>query len=244
MIHGRNLRVTLNGITIAGCKSCSMDSSTSFLPTSSPSNGRWETCLPDRNSWKITADALLTNAAGFMVLQNAYHAQTELTVRYYDETFGINLTGKVYIERLNSNGSVGSLGRYSVSLRGNGSLSNYSGETISPRVLVQSLGWYYDDTGQDSFDPIDDENSMVRGLQFTLTEDATVRVIPGDVTVLFGTSSLITAIQDKEYIQYGQEYDNVIITTTDVQLTAGTYYLCYNFKDDTADDPVLINLTH
>ena len=243
MIHGRNLILAIGGTALAGSKSCSVDVQQSFIPVASPTSGRWEESVPERLNWKITSEGLLVAAADYNTLLNAQRNGTKLTIRYYDSTYGINQTGSAYIESLSINGAVGSLTRCSVSLRGTGALSNYSGETITPRLLVQSMGWYYDDTGQDSFDPIDDENSMVRGLQFTLTEDATVRVIPGDVTVFFGTSSLITAIQDKEYIQYGQEYDKVITTTTDVQLTAGTYYLCYNFKDDTADDPVLINLT-
>lgn len=242
MIHGRNLILAIGGTPLAGSKSCSVDCQQSFIPTASPTSGRWTECYPERLSWKITSEGLLSTPENYNTLLNAWRNGTLLTIRYYDSTYGINQTGNAYIENLSINGAVGSLTRCSVSLRGNGSLTNYSGEVISPTVLVQVMGWYYDDTGQDTFEPIDEENGLVRGLKFTLTEAATVRVIPGDVTVMFGTSSLITAIQNKEMITYLQEYNQVITATNDLQLAAGTYYLCYNYKDDTAEDPVLINL--
>ena len=242
MIHGRNLILAIGGQPLAGSKSCSVDCQQSFIPTASPTSGRWTECYPERLNWKITSEGLLATPENYNTLLNAWRNGTLLTIRYYDSTYGINQTGNAYIESLSINGAVGSLTRCSVSLRGNGSLTNYSGEVINPTVLVQVMGWYYDDTGQDTCAPIDEENGLVRGLQFTLNEYGMVRVIPGDVTVMFGTSSLITAIQDKEMITYQSEYDQVFTATTDIRLAAGTYYMCYNYKDDTAEDPVLINL--
>ena len=242
MIHGRNLILALGGTPLAGAKSCSIDCGQSFIPVASPTSGRWKEYRPEMLEWKISSEGLLVDPALYNTLDQAWRNGTLLTIRFYDSTYGINKTGQAYIENMNYVAPVGSLAKYTVSLRGNGALTNYGGDTINPTVLVQVQGWYYDDTGQDSFDPIDEDGSMVRGLQFTLDSAATVRVIPGDVPVLFGTSSLIVAIQDKEYIQYGQEYDKVITETDEVQLAAGTYYICYNYEDSSYEDPVLINL--
>ena len=242
MIHGRNLILAIGGTALAGSKSCSVDVQQSFFPVASPTSGRWEESVPERLNWKITSEGLLVAAADYNTLLNAQRNGTKLTIRYYDSTYGINQTGSAYIESLSINGAVGSLTRCSVSLRGTGSLTNYEGETITPRLLVQELGWYYDDTGQGSYDPIDEENGLVQGLQFTLNEATTVRFYPYDTQIMLGTSSLIVAIQDKETIEESVEYDAVIYQTTDLQLAAGTYYICFNFKDDAMDTPKLVNL--
>ena len=186
----------------------------------------------------------MVSAASFIALFNAWQNSTELTVRFFDTTFGINLTGSVYVENLVANGSVGSLGQYNVSLRGNGELAPYEGTVITPTVLTTKTGWYYDDTGQGSFDPLDDAGAYVQGLQFTLTEATIVRVYPYDFNVMLGTNSnLITAIQNKNVIEEGQDYSQVVTgSVADLQLAAGTYYVCFNCPNDTGDEPKLINL--
>ena len=244
MILGKNIIVAIGSTPIACAKSGSLNEQKDMLPVASPTSGKWKENLPGRREWSVSVDALITTTAeNLNTLQSAYDNDTLLTLRIYDTQYGYNRTGTAYIQSLNVVAQEGSLAKLTATFVGTGSLTNYSGEVINPKVLVQVMGWYYDDTGQDTFEPIDDENGLVRGLKFTLTEAATVRVIPGDVTVMFGASSLISAIQNKEMITYLQEYNQVITSTNDLQLAAGTYYMCYNYKDDTAEDPVLINLS-
>ena len=59
---------------------------------------------------------------------------TEVTVRFYDTTYGINREGKAFVASATIDGSVGSLSKLSISLTGSEELETYKEENVAARV--------------------------------------------------------------------------------------------------------------
>jgi hypothetical protein len=242
MIHGRNLILAIGGQPLAGSKSCSVDCQQSFIPTASPTSGRWTECYPDRLNWKITSEGLHTTAANYNTLLNAWRNGTMLTIRYYDSTYGINQTGNAYIENLSINGAVGSLTRCSVSLRGNGSLSNYSGEVINPTVEIAYQDAYYLlQDGKAFYTVLEDTECKLLELQ--VNKLTRINVNPGGYTVMVthneGIYQPFFNQDDFSPAYYGC---TVFTPPGDILLQPGINYLIYTTSDDGADSPIITNL--
>lgn len=62
MLQGRNLIIAINGSTIAGAKSCSVDVQADTIKVSSPTDGEWEHIIAGRKSWQVQTSHLMPNA--------------------------------------------------------------------------------------------------------------------------------------------------------------------------------------
>lgn len=62
MLQGRNLIIAVNGTTIAGAKSCSVDVQADTIKVSSPTDGEWEHIIAGRKSWQVQTSHLMPNA--------------------------------------------------------------------------------------------------------------------------------------------------------------------------------------
>ncbi len=63
MLQGRNLIIAVDGSTIAGAKSCSVDVQADTIKVSSPTDGDWEHIIAGRKSWQVQTSHLMPNAA-------------------------------------------------------------------------------------------------------------------------------------------------------------------------------------
>lgn len=61
MLQGRNLIIAVNGSTIAGAKSCSVDVQSDTIKVSSPTDGEWEHIIAGRKSWQVQTSHLMPN---------------------------------------------------------------------------------------------------------------------------------------------------------------------------------------
>lgn len=61
ILQGRNLIIAVDGSTIAGSKSCSVDVQADTIKVSSPTDGEWEHIIAGRKSWQVQTSHLLPN---------------------------------------------------------------------------------------------------------------------------------------------------------------------------------------
>ena len=188
MILGKDLVLALNGTPLAAARSCSMHCGTSFLPACSPTDDHNERSIPERNNWNMSADALVATFASYKTLKTAWKNHTALTMRFYDTQFELNETGSVYIESLDIQGNVGSLVTMSVSLKGNGPISEYAGTTIPTTVEGENSNCYL--TVDGDIVTWNNENGCKVELRLlTLTERTKIRVTKGDADIVIFTGS-------------------------------------------------------
>ena len=234
MIHGENLILAINGTPLAASKSCSLSKSSSFIEVASPTAGDWESFVPSKKGWSMSADCLLGTMAAYKTLDAAWKAGTALTIRFFNTEYDENETGTAYIDNLNLDASKGNLAKMSISLKGSGPLSEYAGVEI-PLTDVQPGGVqgakyningsyaYYDDTDQDY------EFNCRR---FTLSKRTKVMFSLTYCTVIF--SDEIHILQDAENqstIDLQERNADYLLDTYAVWLNAGTYYAIFSTDD-------------
>ena len=61
MLQGRNLIIAVDGSTIAGAKSCSVDVQADTIKVSSPTDGEWEHIIAGRKRWQVQTSHLMPN---------------------------------------------------------------------------------------------------------------------------------------------------------------------------------------
>jgi len=243
MIHGRNLILALDGTPLAGSKSCSVDMQQSFLQVASPTSGRWEESVPERLSWKITSDGLLVEPANFNTLKAAMDNGTQVLIRFYDTNFGINQSGYAYIESLDYAASVGSLARYSVSLRGTGTLDSYPGTEIAMEEEVTVQGYYYYTAAQNTA-TYDNREGYTICYTLTLTERTQVRFASaGCDFILAAYNSDIAQNVDHGADIDMQEYDATWYSGAQVMwMNAGEYSIVFTTDSHVMHAPKLYKL--
>lgn len=126
MIYGRDLILSINGAPIAAAKSCTLAMEQSFLTVSNPFGSRWNEYIPERATWKVSANCLLADMANVSFLMDALANGTPLSVSFYDNQLQMPREGVAYIKSLSLEAAVDSLARMSVSLTGSGELTSFS----------------------------------------------------------------------------------------------------------------------
>ena len=235
MILGKNLILALNGTPLAAARSCILELQQSFLQSASPSTGNWEHSVPKRLSWSISADALVGTMDAYKTLDAAMDDGTLLTIRYYDTEYNLNKTGTAYIENLRLEGSVGSLMKMSVTLKGSGPISTYQGVAITMQ-LVDSHDGERVDVNDESATFVDDGDSTNCLRYFTLANRGLVRIVPNGEVVIMTMEGMIEQF-------YGDSHDFLLSAlhatnytqTIEVWLNAGTYYVLTSNLDDVQD---------
>lgn len=124
MIHGRDLIVALDGVAIAGAKSCKFNISQNFISTCSPTDGRVKDKHPTDYDWNVSVDCLVPSSNLSVALTDKLIAGTKCLLTFTDGS-GQNRAGWVYVKSCDENGSVGSLASFSASFESTGALFKY-----------------------------------------------------------------------------------------------------------------------
>ena len=121
MIHGRNLIVALDGVAVAGAKSCSLQLSQNFIEACAPNSGRVHEKRPTTYEWSVSVDCLVPNSNLPVSLKDKLIAGTKCLLTFTDGD-GDNRAGFVYVKSCDENGPVGSLATFNASFESSGAL--------------------------------------------------------------------------------------------------------------------------
>ena len=124
MIHGRNLIVSLDGVAIAGAKSCRLSISQEFLKACSPTASRTFDKIPTTYDWGVSADCLIPASTLSVSLTDKLIAGTKCMLTFTDGS-GQNRAGWVYVKNCDEAGPIGSLATFSASFESTGELYKY-----------------------------------------------------------------------------------------------------------------------
>ena len=240
---GKDLVLAIGGTPLAACRSCNIDKQQSFIPTASPTSGRWEQSTPERLAWSISADCLLGTMAAYKTLDAAQDAGTELTIRYYDTDYNLNKTGTAYIESLRLEGSVGSLCKMSVTLKGSGSLTTYGGVVINPTVDIAYQDAFYSLRDGKAF-YTQSEGAECKLLTLEADKPMRISVNPGGYVVMVThDASIYQPFFNQDDFSPAYYGCTVFTYPGEILLQPGTNYLIYTTSDDGADAPIIKNLS-
>ena len=130
MILGKNLIVSLDGVAIAGAKSCQLEMTRQFLQTCSPTESQVLEKIPTTYDWSISCDGLIPASSLTSGLEDKLIAGTKCFIIFTD-SIGNNRAGFVYVKSCRQSGSVGSLATYSVAFESTGRLYKYTEYTTA-----------------------------------------------------------------------------------------------------------------
>lgn len=125
MIHGRNLIVALDGVAIAGAKSCKLKISQDFIQACSPTEGRVMEKIPTTYDWSVSVDCLIPSSNLPVSLTDKLMEGTKCILTLIDGG-GQQRFGHVYVKSCDENGNVGSLATFSASFESTGALYKYA----------------------------------------------------------------------------------------------------------------------
>ena len=235
MIHGENLILAINGTPLAASKSCSLSKSSSFIEVAPPTAGDWEAFVPSKKAWSMSSDCLLGTMDAYKTLDAAWKAGTALTIRFFNTEYDENETGTAYIDSLNLDASKGNLAKMSVSLKGSGPLTEYTGMNIQfTRSLLQN-GKYYTYAADGMYAIQSDEGGKIYGGTIALSKRAMVQVT--------GYGCYLFYSQDSGLISKATNAENILNTDYSartqgdgkVWLDAGTWYIVVSNQNYTSD---------
>jgi len=129
LVNGTDLRIFVGTKKIAFETSCDIELSTTMIETSSKDSGQWETAIPGRKSWGLSATIQLdyndadTTVYTYDELLTAWMNQSELTVSFKTSAaLATVLTGKAYVESKPVKGGDMEVATVDVKLKGTGVL--------------------------------------------------------------------------------------------------------------------------
>lgn len=125
MILGRNLIVSIDGVPVAGSKSCQFQISQNFIQACAPTEGRTKRKIPTDYDWSMSVDCLIPNSTLSVSLVDKLIAGTRVLLTFTDGS-GQNRAGFAYVKSCDEGGSVGSLATFNVSFESDGTLYYYS----------------------------------------------------------------------------------------------------------------------
>ena len=133
VIKGNDLIISLDGVAIAGAKSCEIEVDCDFKEVSSPTSGRYRTYKADRMSWSVRVSRLILDDAtvcGHLLrVKNLY--DLSMSVRGNEGLDRID--GQAFLQHADASGSRGGLAAGSWVFLGNG-------EITMPLVLADKDG--------------------------------------------------------------------------------------------------------
>ena len=121
MIHGRNLIVALDGVAVAGAKSCQFELSRSFIQACSPTDAQVLDKIPTIYDWSVSVDCLVPNSNLPVSLKDKLIAGTKCLLTFTDGS-GDNRAGFVYVKSCDESGNIGSLATFKASFESSGAL--------------------------------------------------------------------------------------------------------------------------
>ena len=235
MIHGENLILAINGTPLAASKSCSLSKSSSFIEVAPPTAGDWEAFVPSKKGWSMSSDCLLGTMDAYKTLDAAWKAGTALTIRFFNTEYDENETGTAYIDSLNLDASKGNLAKMSVSLKGSGPLTEYTGTNIPFTKSLLQNGKYYTFMYDGNYSIQSGTSGKVYGGTITLSKRTMVQVTGYESDLFFS--------QDNGLISKATNAENILKTDYSVRtrgnekvwLDAGTWYIVVSNQNYTSD---------
>ena len=228
MILGKNLILAIGNTPLAASKSCRVSKSKSFIEVASPTASAWESFIPSKKGWSMSADCLIGTMEAYKTLDAAWKNDTALTIRFYNTEYDENETGTAYIENLELTASNGSLATMSVSLKGSGELSTY-GEAITVGRSLQQTGKFYNPASQGNYNIANyDSSAKIYSGTFTLSQRTLVNIANGssnyNLVFLSTSSGIVNKAHNGENIS-SSDYTSVVIASGRIWLDAGTWYV-------------------
>ena len=235
MIHGENLILAINGSPLAASKSCSLSKSSSFIEVAPPTAGDWEAFVPSKKGWSMSSDCLLGTMDAYKALDAAWKAGTALTIRFFNTEYDENETGTAYIESLNLDASKGNLAKMSISLKGSGPLTEYTGTNISLSRWQVQAGKYYIYNYDNNYTIQSGENGKVVCATTTLSKRTMVQVTGYGSDLFFSQyNGLLRRAIDAEDI-LKTDYSVRTQGNEKVWLDAGAWYIVVSNQNYTSD---------
>ena len=125
MILGKNLIVHLDGVAIAGNKTCQIELSQDFIKACAPTDSRTFKKIPTTYDWSISVDCLIPNSSLPNNMMDRLIAGTKVLLTFTDSS-NQRRAGFAYIKSCREGGSIGSLATFSVSFESTGPLYCYT----------------------------------------------------------------------------------------------------------------------
>lgn len=119
MLKGNDLIVWLDGVAIAGSKSCDIQVTCDTIEVSSPTSGEFREYIKGRKGWKVTASGLVTTVKGVIMKVDD---EVSLTFGARDLSADV-MTGNAICTEAKITGTRGNLCVGSFSFIGNGALT-------------------------------------------------------------------------------------------------------------------------
>ena len=233
MIHGENLILAISGEPLAASKSCSLSKSQSFIEVASPTDGRWEACVPKTLSWSISSDCLLATMEAYEALNAAWKAGTALTISFYNTESDKTETGTAYIDKLELQCTKNSLAKMSVGLKGSGKLDYYPATPLSISRITIEDDMHYTSTNDGIFHVVENYASAIKSGDLTLTKKTRISIVAhNNYLFLSRNQNLVTkalSLQDISPSDY-----KILIPKNQTKILwmdAGTWYIVESLDD-------------
>lgn len=244
MIQGRNLILALNNTAIAAAKSCSFKIQQNFIEACSPTSGRTKKKIPTDYSWDLSCDCLMATPAYADSIIDMVKNGTEVTVRFYDTTYGINRTGKAFVASANIDGSVGSLSKLSISLTGSEELETYKEEITLHQELAEQFCYVFGEFQGHPAAFVSQEQGDCKVYSFTLTTQTTCEFIRGGANLVIVGGDRVPEQVDRGATIYLEEDADYWASTNMVQtLPAGTHYVLFSEEGSWTATPKVYKLS-
>ena len=228
MILGKNLILAIGNTPLAASKSCRVSKSKSFIEVASPTSSAWESYIPSKKGWSMSADCLIGTMEAYKTLDAAWKNDTALTIRFYNTEYDENETGTAYIENLELTASNGSLATMSVSLKGSGELRAYSVPITVGTSQQQSGKFYHLYSSGVAVAENYADSAKIYGGSFTLSKRTLVEISIGtqtyDYVFLSNSNGIVNKAHNADNLT-PEDYSTVIKCSGRVWLDAGTWYV-------------------
>ena len=147
-VLGKNVDLIVNGQGIACGKSCTMNTVTDMLPTTSRGTGEWNTFKPGGSSWTVGISGLVYIAeSGKLATPDLYalKAARQAVGISYERVNNLGAywrqEGAAFINSISDTGSVGEYATFEMQLQGSGELRSYF--TPSPNPTNGKIMYVY-----------------------------------------------------------------------------------------------------
>ena len=225
MILGRNLIVSIDGVPVAGSKSCQFQISQNFLTACSPTEGRVKEKIPTDYDWSVSVDCLIPNSTLSVSLVDKLIAGTKCMMTFTDGS-GNRRLGFVYVKSCDENGSIGSLATFSASFESTGALYKYN---------MYSVTKWQDHEGGFTIDPEHpsdiifngDHQYRIWGVQITVSKTSKLNTnYPDGLLAVYKASynDIKDAITNNDQQYLDEKFKYYLDSEEDIRnLTSGTY---------------------
>ena len=128
VLHGRNLFIRLNGQVVAGCRSCSVTTSSELIEVSSPTSGQAVERIPGRREWSVKCSYLLmwnTNALDLSLMAGTLFdvsvvVKMPVGIGLHDVVYN----GKAILQTCDIRATIGNIAQGSIALAGSGGIGS------------------------------------------------------------------------------------------------------------------------